>query len=157
MIKQPKGTRFKAGPTIAGKFEWSPGFATKLNGKLAEAQRYIDSEVLRLSDPYLPFQTGMLRSKGILGTVVGSGMVTYDGPYARNMYYGKVMVDPVTGAAGFLTADGWRSRKGVRKVVSERKYQYHGALMRGAFWFERMKADKKDQILRGVKKILGVE
>ena len=67
------------------------------------------------------------------------------------------MVDPVTGAAGFLTADGWRSRKGVRKVVSERKYQYHGALMRGAFWFERMKADKKDQILRGVKKILGVE
>jgi len=156
VIKQPKGTSFKAGTTLVGEFEWDPRFVQKLNGRLEEAQRYVDSEVLRLSEPYIPFQTGMLRTSGITATEIGSGFVTYNTPYARNMYYGKVMVDPVTGAAGFLTKDGWRSRKGVRKVVSNREYQYHGAPMRGAFWFERMKADHKEDILRGLKKLLGV-
>lgn len=46
------------------------------------AQRYIDSEVLRLTAPYIPFKTGNLIRSGTLGTVVGSGEVNYIAPYA---------------------------------------------------------------------------
>ena len=42
----------------------------------------------------------------------------------------------------------WYSRKGVIKVRTNRELTYTGAPMRGKKWFERMKADHKDDILR---------
>ena len=36
-------------------------------------QKIVDSEVLRRSDPYVPFKTGYLKSSGIRGTKIGSG------------------------------------------------------------------------------------
>ena len=92
--------------------------------KNGSVQKYVDSEVLRLSSPYVPFQTGMLDKSGILGTDVGSGEVNYIAPYAAAQYY--------------------------RTSVS-RPYDSQ----RGAKWFERMKIDHKDEILRGAKKISG--
>lgn len=55
--------------------------------KQGEVQRFIDSEVLRLTDPYVPFDTGALKSSGTRHTKVGSGNVRYRTPYARKMYY----------------------------------------------------------------------
>ena len=112
-------------------------------------QQYVDSEILRLSDPYLPMQRGRLKQGGITGTDVGSGEVVWNGPYARFLYYGKVMV-------GINSRSAW-ARKGERKVVTEKNLSYHGAPMRGAFWFERMKKDKLDSILNGAARIAGGE
>lgn len=93
-----------------------------------KVQQYIDSEVLRLSEPYVPMDTGMLIKSGTLATQIGSGEVKYETPYARRQYYeGR---SPGTSAAGAL---------------------------RGKLWFERMKADRKDDILRGAAKIAGGE
>lgn len=50
-------------------------------------QKYIDSEVLRLSEPLVPKDTGMLITSGITSTQLGSGKVTYNTPYARRWYY----------------------------------------------------------------------
>lgn len=50
-------------------------------------QQYIDSEVLRLCDPYIPFDIGTLRDSGITNTVIGSGEVKWRTPYARRWYY----------------------------------------------------------------------
>ena len=50
-------------------------------------QKYIDSEVLRLCDPYVPRDNGDLIDSGPLSTVIGSGQVSYDTPYARRWYY----------------------------------------------------------------------
>ena len=52
-----------------------------------EVQQFVDSEVLRLCDPYVPKDTGMLIKSGILHTTIGSGEVVYDTPYARACYY----------------------------------------------------------------------
>ncbi len=52
------------------------------------AQKYIDNEVLKDSDEYVPMRTGNLRNSGIRGTVLGSGMVVYNAPYAAKCYYG---------------------------------------------------------------------
>lgn len=87
-------------------------------------QQYIDSEVLRLTDPYVPMDTGNLKSSGTRHTKVGSGNVKYRTPYARKMYYNP-------------------------------QFNFAGAPMRGAKWFERMKADHKDQILSGAAKVAG--
>ena len=101
-----------------------------------EVQKYIDSEVLRLCDPYLPFQTGTLRNQGILGTVIGSGEVAWVSVKARYLYYGKVMVGPAP------------------KTVTDKDLTYNGAPMRGKLWFERMKADRGQEIIDGVQKMI---
>lgn len=99
-------------------------------------QKYIDSEVLRLCDPYIPFQTGTLRNMGILNTIIGSGEVIWKGVQPRYLYYGKVMVGPAP------------------KKVTDKDLTYNGAPMRGAFWFERMKADRGEEIVKGAQKIV---
>lgn len=50
-------------------------------------QQVIDSEVLRLNDPYVPKETGELIRSGIAHTQLGSGEVIYSTPYARKQYY----------------------------------------------------------------------
>lgn len=96
--------------------------------KGGRVQKYIDSEVLRCSDKYVPLDTSMLKKSGTTSTVVGSGMVHYDTPYARKNYYDN----------------RGRGKEGTAK----------GGL-RGRLWFERMKTDHLPGILKGVKRIAG--
>lgn len=63
-------------------------------------QAYIDNEVISLSKPYVPFDTGYL-SKSADASEIGSGLVEYVAPYAKRQYYenkgdglrGKMWVD----------------------------------------------------------------
>ena len=107
---------------------FDPNFKENAEKNFSQAQQYIDSEVLRLSDPYVPFDTGMLKKSGISGTVLGSGVVEYTAPYARKQYY----------------ENSGRGKEGL---------QASGGVtgLRGKLWFERMKADHKKEILEGVK------
>ena len=52
-----------------------------------EAQKFVDSEVLRRCEPYVPRDLGNLITSGIRSTVLGSGIVSYSTPYARKWYY----------------------------------------------------------------------
>lgn len=124
-------------------------------GKGGRAQTVLDSEIVDRMEPYTPHRNGILKSKNNFSGI-GTGIIGQHQPYARYMYYGKVMVDPVTGAAGFKDKNGfWKSRRYVDKVVSDRDITYQGAPMRGAFWFERMKADHIDELLNIVAKETG--
>lgn len=135
-IQTPRGKIIR---TSNGKVElkWNTNFQPKWEGKFTRIQKYVDSEVLRLSDKYVPFQTGMLKKSGILGTVIGSGEVQYIAPYARYQYYGKVM----TGSPP--------------KQTTDKDLTYNGAPQRGAYWFERMKVDHKSNILNGARRFIG--
>lgn len=95
---------------------FDPNFRQRTESNFERCQKFIDSEVLRLSDPYVPMKTGMLKKSGISGTVIGSGVVEYTAPYAKRQYYTN-------------------SGKGLR----------------GKMWFERMKADHKDEIMKKAK------
>ena len=86
--------------------------------------------------PYIPRQSGMLQKSGQLGTVIGSGEVIYNAPYSRYQYYGKVMVGRAP------------------KRLTDRDLTYQGAPKRAALWFERMKADKLDKILKGAQRLI---
>lgn len=85
-ISQPSNTTFTSGSTT-GKLVWSTSFATKRTSHFDKIQKYVDSEVLRLCSPLVPFDTGNLEKSGKLGTVVGSGEVKYIAPYAAYQYY----------------------------------------------------------------------
>ncbi len=111
-----------------------------------QVQQYIDSEVLRLSDPYLPHNSGGLKDAGIDGTKIGSGQVIWNGPYARYLYYGKLMV----GSNG----SSW-VRHGEKKHLTDKNLTYQGAPKRGSYWFERMKAAHRKEILKGAARIAG--
>lgn len=107
--------------------KFDKNFRKNTDEKFNKKQKYIDSEVLRLSDPYVPMQSRTLKRSGISGTVVGSGKIEYTAPYARKQYYENAGM----GIEGMNRGGG----------------------LRGKMWFERMKADHKKEILRGLKKL----
>lgn len=101
-------------------------------------QKFIDTEVLRTSEPYIPLDTGKLKQSGITGTVIGSGKVVYNSPYACYQYYGKLMVGKAP------------------KTLTNKLLNYHsGDSKRGAFWFERAKADHLHGWIKGAAQVAG--
>lgn len=75
------------GMLIKGEFKFEPGFSGKMTSKFVKAQEFIDSEVLRLCSPLVPFRNGALEGSGQANTRIGSGEVIYKTPYARRWYY----------------------------------------------------------------------
>lgn len=128
---------------LRGVFEWHPSAEPDWDGRFAKAQKAVDMAVLRYSAPYVPFETGALNRSGVLGTRPGSGEVVWNAPYARFLYFGKVMV-------GVESGSPW-ARAGERKKVTEKDLTYHGGGKRGKLWFERMKADHRHDILNEAK------
>ncbi len=127
-IETPKGKIIvtKTGRAqLRFKTEFRADFKQKWQGRYSASQAYVDSEVLRLSEPFIPLRTSMLIKSGILGTDIGSGEVAWIAPYAKAQYYSK------------------------RKEGSET------GPLRGPQWFERMKATYKERIVRGARRIAG--
>ena len=92
-------------------------------------QKYIDTKVIALSAPYVPFLTGFLAVQSpTLGTVIGSGLVVYRAPYAKPNYY--------------------------RNAGNGKQGTARGGL-RGRYWFDRMKADRGQEIIQGAARIAG--
>ena len=108
---------------------FAPNFADNAEKRFEKTQKYIDSEVLRLSEPYIPKRSGDMIKSGTSGTVIGSGVVEYTAPYAKEQYY----TNAGRGVDGLNAANG---NKG----------------MRGKEWLERMKADCGHEILKGLKR-----
>lgn len=131
-ITTPRGKIFV---TPQGKAElvWNPNFREKWGKRYSKAQVFLDSEILRLCDPFTPFRTGMLIKSGILGTDVGSGLVKWIAPYSRYQYY--------------LVRKG--SKPGEVKVGTET------GPLRGPYWFHRMKQVFGRRLIKQVKKIIG--
>lgn len=87
-------------------------------------QEYVDSECLRHCAPLMPFDQHILIESGILNTQIGSGEICWRTPYARRLYYHR--------------------EYDFSKEKNEKA---------GAFWFERMKQQHKEEILAGAKRI----
>lgn len=128
-IETPRGRlvqlHYKTGK-VSCRLTWNPGFGAQRTSVFGDVQSFVDSEVLRRCGPYVPFRTGMLMRSGELGTVIGSGEVSYIAPYARRLYYGT------------------------RFHFDQTAHPNAGPL-----WFERMKIDHKEAILRGAAKLAG--
>ena len=109
-------------------------------------QQFIDQECIRQMEPYTPRLNGELIKAATLGTVIGSGEINQATKYAHYLYEGILYVSPTTGSP--------IAKEDEIKVKTDRELTYAGAPMRGKKWFERMKADHKDDILRGAQEIM---
>lgn len=133
---------------LNGKLILNPDILRTYNDKLAKAQQFVDSECIRLMVPYTPMLSGQMMQSATRGTVIGSGETKYNSPYARYQYYGKLMVSSITGSS--------YARKGESKVLTGKDLHYNKSKhpRAGKLWFERMKADRKEQILKGAERLL---
>ncbi len=104
---------------------------TRMAAASKRASHSLAEQMARDTTQYVPKLTGSLRSR----TYVDGDTIIYPGPYARFLYYGKLMVDPETKSA-------W-APKGATKEVTGKDLQYSDGPPHGkaqAHWFEASKA-----------------
>lgn len=125
IIETPKGAIIINQTSMKAELVWNNSFQPIWQGHYSRAQMFVDSEVLRLCEPYTPLLTSALIKSGILGTDIGSGEVAWIVPYARAQYFGKRKPGSATGP------------------------------LRGPYWFQRMKAVHGNTIIAGARRIAG--
>lgn len=126
-------------------------------GDMGRVQKFVDQECIRQMAPYTPFLNGALEKSATLSTVIGSGEVKQNTPYARYQYYGQVYGPNIPVFENGMIV-GFFSPKGQKKHPTGRPLHYNrtGHPKAGAMWFDRMKADRKDDILNGARKVAGI-
>ena len=102
------------------------------------AESVLAQQVMKDTTPFVPALTGVLTQR----TRVVGNKVIYPGPYARFLYYGKVMVDPATGSTF--------APKGGTKVLTNRDLVFSKAMHPQAqsHWFEASKAQNMEKWVR---------
>lgn len=124
------------------KFEVHADLSEVMAQKLAEAstkgEHAVAIQVQKDTSPYVPFLTGSLDQR----TRVDGSQIIYPGPYARYLYYGKLMVDPATGSS--------YATKGTTKVLTDKNLVFNKASHANAqaYWFEASKAENLEKWIR---------
>lgn len=110
----------------------------KLAQACTKAEHIVATQVRKDTSPYVPFLTGSLDER----TQVVGNSVVYPGPYARYLYYGKVMVDPGTGST--------YAKKGMTKVLTDKRLEFNkaGHNQAQSYWFEASKAENLKKWIR---------
>lgn len=110
------------------------GLSAKLASAAKRAERAVAVQAAKDTEPYVPMLTGSLKNR----TQVKDNLIIYPGPYARYLYYGKLMVDPETGSA-------W-AKKGASKVVTDKNLVFTQSVHPKAqsHWFEASKSENLD-------------
>lgn len=100
----------------------------------SESEAWLANEVLTDTKPFVPARTGSLSRR----SHVEGNMVVYPGPYARYLYYGKVMEGPPSGP----------------KHATDKNLVYTKEMHANAqsHWFEASKAQNLPKWVKGVKK-----
>lgn len=102
------------------------------------AEHALALQIERDTQPFVPALTNSMT----LRTRVAGNTIIYPGPYARFLYYGKVMVDPNTGST--------YAPKGGTKVVTDKNLVFNQSVHPQAqdHWFEASKAQNLEKWLR---------
>ena len=131
------------------KITYTAHFDKKLAGLIDDNVRlYAHEAYYRLMEPYMPKATGNL----IQNHSIQVDGVHFHSPYAHYLYMGKVYVDPVTRRAGFFKNGRWYSRKGVKKVQSDRELRFSREEneLACAFWDKAAMLREGDKFVREV-------
>lgn len=130
------------GVTFAMHFDGMEAIKDKLAESCTRAESIVGQQVIKDTAPFVPALTGSLTIR----TSLDSNKIIYPGPYARFLYYGKVMVDPQTGSTF--------APKGGTKVLTDRDLVFSKAMHPQAqsHWFEASKAQNLDKWIRVAEK-----
>lgn len=128
--------------TFAMHFGGMEAIKDKLAESCTRAESIVGQQVIKDTAPFVPALTGSLTIR----TRLDGNKIIYPGPYARFLYYGKVMVDPQTGSTF--------APKGGTKVLTNRALVFSKAMHPQAqsHWFEASKAQNMEKWVRGADK-----
>ena len=117
------------------RFEGDRAIRSKLQESCTKAEHILAQQVAKDTSPFAPALTGSLDQR----TRVDGNLVIYPGPYARFLYYGKVMVDPNTGST--------YAPKGGTKVLTDKNLVFNQTVHPQAqsHWFEASKAQNLEK------------
>lgn len=109
-----------------------------------QAQHAITIQIAKDTSPFVPMLTGSLDER----TRIESDTIVYPGPYARYLYYGKLMVDPATGSPF--------ASKGATKVLRDKNLVFNHANHEQAqsHWFEASKAQNMGKWMNVIKRAI---
>lgn len=72
---------------LNARFKWNAGKGpAQVKNQKIIAHAALDAQIIKDTTPFVPMVTGMLASSPIRNKVVG--VITYDTPYARRLFYG---------------------------------------------------------------------
>lgn len=110
----------------------------RLAEECTKAEHTVALQIRKDTSPHVPALTGSLDKR----TRVDGSEVIYPGPYARYLYYGKLMVDPETGSS--------YAPKGTTKVLTDKNLVFNKAMHTQAqsHWFEASKAENLEKWVR---------
>lgn len=130
------------GVTFSMHFSGMEAIKDKMAESCTRAESIVGQQVIKDTAPFVPALTGSLTIR----TRLDGNKIIYPGPYARFLYYGKVMVDPQTGSTF--------APKGGTKVLTNRDLVFSKAMHPQAqsHWFEASKAQNLDKWVRIAKK-----
>lgn len=100
----------------------SEALAAAIGKAATRAEHIVAVQAAKDTSPYVPFLTGSLDER----TRVSGNTIIYPGPYARYLYYGKVMVNPETGS--HLRAEGRNKGADRQKSCVHQIFSQSGAV-----------------------------
>lgn len=114
--------------------------AKALADRSSKAEHITAWQIVKDTEQYVPMLNGSLNAR----TRVVGNTIIYEGPYARYLYYGKVMVFP-EGTTGANRNPNNPHHKGEVKIVTSKPLKYTKDFHKnaGEAWLERSKAMNK--------------
>lgn len=88
-------------------------------------QKFHTQNVLKRIKRYMPYVSGATYKITVAQTDINKPEIVTNTPYAKYLFRGKKMIDPKINASGFLTPEGWRSRRGSVKVLTAENLKYN--------------------------------
>ena len=119
-------------------------------------QKVIDQKVIDYCKPYTPASPDRtLEFSAQMSTEIGSGEVIWNTPYAHYQYMG-IVYGPNIPIIQDGVLMGYFSPPGRPKHPTDRDLTYDQAQnpMAGSYWFERMKADRLNDILDEARRVM---
>ena len=79
---------------------WNTNFSSEWTNTFQKAQAMFDEEVLRITEPYVPFDTHSLARSALIASDIGGGELVWATPYATAQYYDTADTRPYSPLAG---------------------------------------------------------
>lgn len=117
IFDQPYGLRYKV-DGVQMSLDWRPDFGAEKTAALQKAQFATAQKAAALIDPYVPFDTGILKNSVNQASKFDEGLLVYNTPYARRQFYLHPEGECLHGENG----------------------------LRGSYWGQRAIADHKDEL-----------
>lgn len=109
---------------------------------VTKAEVIVASQAMKDTEPYVPALTGAFSAMSRVEEYNGHAAITYNGPQARFLWEGKVMIDPNTGST-FAPLHG-------HKVATDRDLVYNTSMHQSAqsHWFLASQAQNSKKWFR---------